>query len=89
MKKQWVQRNGGMMLKKSIVAVRKNADGEIEQVKFNDGQVSSVEDAIAMAEKDEISHVNTGATRGDNSHKTLRSDPDGDTANNLSNLPSF
>lgn len=75
--------------KKDIVAVRKNGDGDIQEVKFNDGTTASVEQAIQMAEEDSINNVNTGATRGENSHKTLRSDPDGDPSNNLDNLPSF
>jgi hypothetical protein len=75
--------------KKDIVAVRKNSDGDIEEVKFHDGTTASVEQAIEMAEEDLINHVNTGATRGENSHKTLRSDPDGDPSNNLDNLPGF
>lgn len=75
--------------KKDIVAVRKNSDGDIEEVKFHDGTTASVEEAIQMAEEDLINHVNTGATRGENSHKTLRSDPDGDSSNNLDNLPTF
>jgi O-glycosyl hydrolase len=72
-----------------IVAVNKNADGDIKEVKFQNGQVASVEEAIEMAEKDLIEDVNTGTTRGDNKHKTLRSYPDGDTSNNLDNLPTF
>jgi hypothetical protein len=75
--------------KKDITAVRKNGDGDIREVQFNDGTTASVEEAIQMAEEGVINNVNTGATRGENKHKTLRSDPDGDTSNNLDNLPSF
>lgn len=78
-----------MASKKEIVAVRKNGDGDIQEVQFNDGSTASVEQAIQMAEEDGIANVNTGATRGENSHKTLRSDPDGDPSNNLDNLPEF
>ncbi|HET7580185.1 MAG TPA: DUF3892 domain-containing protein [Bacillales bacterium] len=78
-----------MVPKKEIVAVRKNGDGDIQEVQFNDGSTASVAQAIQMAEEDLIANVNTGATRGENSHKTLRSDPDGDPTNNLDNLPGF
>jgi len=72
-----------------IVAVRKNGEGDLEQVKLNNGQVVDIQTAIQMAEQDQIANVNTGSTRGDNPHKTLRSNPDGDPTNNLDNLPTF
>jgi hypothetical protein len=75
--------------KLQIVAVRKNGGGDITEVKFQNGQTASVEEAIQMAEQDLIEDVNTGATRGENKHKTLRSYPDGDPTNNLDNLPTF
>jgi len=75
--------------KHTIVAVRKNGDGDLEQVKLDNGQVVDIQTAIQMAEADQIANVNTGATRGDHPHKTLRSNPDGDQSNNLDNLPQF
>lgn len=72
-----------------IVAVRKNGSGDIEAVQFQNGQIAGIEEAIQMAENDLIEDVNTGATRGENKHKTLRSYPDGDPTNNLDNLPTF
>lgn len=77
------------MTKKTIVAVRKNGDGDIMEVKFDDGETADIEQAIQMAEQDLIENVNTGATRGENKHKTLRSNRDDDTSNNLDNLPTF
>ena len=71
---------------KDIVAVHK-LHGNIQQVKFNTGEIVSIEDAIKMAEQGLINNVNTGETR--NHKKTLRSNPDGDTSNNLDNLPTF
>lgn len=71
-----------------IVAVRKD-DGNITEVKFQNGQTATIEQAIEMAEQDQIEDVNTGSTRGENKHKTLRSYPDGDPSNNLDNLPTF
>lgn len=76
------------MTKKKIVAVSKE-EGNIKQVKFQDGEVVDIEKAIEMAEQDLIENVNTGLTRGENPHKTLRSNPDGDKSNNLDNLPQF
>lgn len=75
--------------KLKIVAVRKDGDGDISEVKFQNGQTATVEEAIQMAEQDLIEDVNAGSTRGDNPHKTLRSYPDGDPSNNLDNLPPF
>lgn len=75
--------------KLQIVAVRKNGDGDITEVKFQNNQTATIEEAIQMAEMDKIEDVNTGTTRGDNKHKTLRSYPDGDPSNNLDNLPNF
>lgn len=72
-----------------IVATRRDNDGDIEVVQFQNGQIASIEEAIQMAENDLIEDVNTGATRGENKHKTLRSYPDGDPTNNLDNLPTF
>lgn len=74
--------------KKTIVAVSKFHDN-ISQVKFETGEILDIKEAIEMAEKDLINHVNTGGTRGDDPHKTLRSNPDGDPSNNLDNLPQF
>lgn len=73
---------------KRIVGVHK-LHGNIQQVKLNTGEVIDVEQAIQMAEQNLIGGVNTGATRGDHPHKTLRSNPDGDPNNNLDNLPEF
>ncbi|AEO93897.1 gp654 [Bacillus phage G] len=75
--------------KLQIVAVRKDDDGDISEVKFQNGQIASIDEAIVMAEQDLIEDVNTGTTRGKERRKTLRSYPDGDPSNNLSNLPPF
>lgn len=76
-------------MQKEIVAVRKNGDGDITEVKFQDGTTVDISQAIAMAEQGAIKGVNTGATRGENRHKTLRGVADGIPENNLDNLPSF
>jgi hypothetical protein len=72
--------------KKIITAVR-YGDGGISAVQFQDGSTADIAQAIAMAEADLIEDVNTGKNR--EGQKTLRSYPDGDPSNNLSNLPRF
>lgn len=72
--------------KKIISAVRYN-EGRISAVQFQDGSVADIAQAIEMAEEDLIEDVNTGKNR--EGEKTLRSYPDGDPSNNLSNLPRF
>lgn len=62
-------------------------NGSIEAVKFQNGQVVDVQTAIEMTEADLIEDANTGVNR--KGEKTLRSYPDGDPSNNLSNLPRF
>ncbi|MDQ1909638.1 DUF3892 domain-containing protein [Paenibacillus sp. GD4] len=62
-------------------------NGGIAAVRFQDGSVADVATAIGMAEAGLIEDVNTGRNR--EGQKTLRSYPDGDPSNNLSNLPRF
>lgn len=70
-----------------IVKVKKDSYGDIKQVMFDNGQVASVDKAIRMAAKSEIDGVNVGRAR--NGRQTLRSNPDGQSKNNLMNLPTF
>ena len=72
----------------AIVAVRYGSNG-ISHVQLNDGQVLTVEEAFPLVEQKIIAGVHTGGSRGANPHKTLVSNPDGDSTNNLSNLPRF
>ncbi|MNJ90072.1 hypothetical protein D3C87_76640 [compost metagenome] len=72
--------------KLKIVAVKKDGRN-IQAVKFQNGEVADIQQAIQMAEQDLIEDVNTGSTR--DGGKTLRSYPDGDPTNNLDNLPTF
>lgn len=73
--------------KKTIVAVRRNSDGDLLAVKFDDYSVALMNEAIEMAENDEINNVNTGISKS--GHKTLRSNRDEYEENNLSQLPEF
>ncbi|WP_028781886.1 DUF3892 domain-containing protein [Thalassobacillus devorans] len=70
-----------------VVAVRKNGDGDIIELKLSSGQVVDYKQAQQMADNGEIEHVNT--FRGRDGDKHLRSDADGDPTNNLDNLPIF
>lgn len=70
-----------------IVAVRKNGDGDIVEMKLSSGQVVDYKTAQQMAKQDRIANVNVFRGRDGDEH--LRSDPDGREDNNLDNLPTF
>lgn len=72
---------------KAIIQSVHYGDGGISAVQFQDGRVVDIANAIAMTEAGLIEDVNTGRNR--EGQKTLRSYPDGDPSNNLSNLPRF
>ncbi|BFT72966.1 DUF3892 domain-containing protein [Paenibacillus sp. P36] len=72
---------------KAIIQAVHYGDGGIRSVQFQDGRIVDIADAIAMTEAGLIEDVNTGRNR--EGEKTLRSYPDGDPSNNLSNLPRF
>lgn len=73
---------------KHIVATRLQGN-RIVEVKLSDDSVLGIDEAIKLAEKGGLSGVTVGATRYSNRSKTLRSWPDGDSSNNLRNLPRF
>jgi hypothetical protein len=73
--------------KKQIVAVRKNGDGDIVEMKLSDGTTVDYKQAQQMAKNKEIEHVNVFRGRDGDEH--LRSDADGDPSNNLDNLPTY
>ncbi|MGG1313866.1 MULTISPECIES: DUF3892 domain-containing protein [Cohnella] len=70
-----------------VVAVRKNGDGDIVELKLSSGQVVDYKQAQQMAKDGQIEHVNVFKGRDGDEH--LRSDPDGREDNNLDNLPTF
>ncbi|UKS29788.1 DUF3892 domain-containing protein [Paenibacillus sp. HWE-109] len=72
---------------KAIIQAVHYGDGGISAVQFQDGRVVGIDEAISMTEAGYIEDVNTGRNR--QGEKTLRSYPDGDPSNNLSNLPRF
>lgn len=70
-----------------VVAVRKNGDGDIIQLKLNTGNVVDYKTAQQMVQNKEIKNLNVFRGRDDEMH--LRSNADGDPSNNLDNLPVF
>lgn len=73
--------------KTKITKVRKNPDGDITDVMLTDGNIYSVDQAIILARDGVIEGINVG--RAKNGREYLRSNPNGDTGDNLDNLPQF
>lgn len=73
--------------KQQVVAVRKNGDGDIVELKLSSGQVVDYQEAQYMAKNGQIANVNVFKGRDGDEH--LRSNADGDPSNNLDNLPGF
>ncbi|MEK0314308.1 DUF3892 domain-containing protein [Cohnella sp. 56] len=73
--------------REQVVAVRKNGDGDIVELKLSSGQVVGYKEAQQMAKNDQIDNVNVFRGRDGDEH--LRSNPDGREDNNLDNLPLF
>ena len=70
-----------------IVAVKKNGDGDIIEMKLSSGTVVDYKKAQTMADSGEIENVNTFTGRDGDKH--LRSNADGIKENNLDQLPIF
>jgi hypothetical protein len=70
----------------NVVSVRKNEDGDIEQVKTDQGNVYSLSQAIGLAKEQQLSNV-IAAHRGDREY--IRTKPDGSEGNNLDSMPEF
>lgn len=69
-----------------VTAVRKDEEGNLSEFKLNDGRVVDFygcKDLINEGKLDLIS------TTGKNGVEIIRSKPDGDPSNNLSELPEF
>ncbi|KIL41192.1 hypothetical protein SD70_09240 [Gordoniibacillus kamchatkensis] len=70
-----------------VVAVRKNGDGDIVELKLSNGQVVDYKTAQQMVRDRQIAGLNVFTGRDGEPH--LRSNADGDPSNNLDNLPVF
>ncbi|GMX60876.1 hypothetical protein Elgi_73590 [Paenibacillus elgii] len=73
--------------KQQVVAVRKNGDGDIVELKLSSGQVVDYLEAQHLAKNGQLENVNVFRGRDGDEH--LRSNADGDPSNNLDNLPGF
>jgi tRNA-dihydrouridine synthase len=80
---------GGMLMsdKTKIIKVKKNTDGDITDVMFENGNVYSINEAIMMAKDGLVEGVNVG--RAKNGREYLRSNPNGDKNDNLDKMPTF
>lgn len=70
-----------------VVAVRKNGDGDIVELKLSSGNVVDYMTAQQMVKNNLIANLNVFRGRDGDEH--LRSNADGDPTNNLDNLPTF
>ncbi|MUT66144.1 DUF3892 domain-containing protein [Paenibacillus sp. NEAU-GSW1] len=70
-----------------VVAVRKNGDGDIVDLKLTSGKIVDYKTAQSMVKNNEIQNLNVFRGRDGDEH--LRSNPDGRKDNNLDNLPTF
>ncbi|KZS47805.1 DUF3892 domain-containing protein [Paenibacillus glucanolyticus] len=70
-----------------VVGVRKNGDGDIIELKLDNGTVVDYKTAQHMVKNKEIKNLNVFRGRDGDEH--LRSNADGDPSNNLDNLPTF
>lgn len=76
-----------MSEKGQITKVRKNGDGDITDVMLQNGNVYAINDAIRMARDGLIEGVNVGQAK--NGREYLRSNPNGESSDNLDQLPTF
>ncbi|MEN6351396.1 MAG: DUF3892 domain-containing protein [Syntrophomonas sp.] len=70
-----------------IVAVRKDSKGNLTNFKLNNGQELNYSQATQMAQDGKIEHVDV--VNRHHGKLFLRSERDGNEANNLDNLPTF
>ena len=70
-----------------IVAVKKDNKGVIQEYKLDNNKTVGVEQAVQMVKSGKIEGCNVFTTRSGS--EAIRSNNDGDTSNNLDNLPRF
>ncbi|WP_210023470.1 MULTISPECIES: DUF3892 domain-containing protein [unclassified Paenibacillus] len=73
--------------KPHVVAVRKNGDGDIVELRLSSGEVVDYLEAQQLAKSGQL--VNVNVFRGRDGEEHLRSNADGDPTNNLDQLPGF
>lgn len=70
-----------------VVAVRKNADGNLTDFKLDNGKQLSFDQCRNAIHTGEVEGLICTEGKGDSI--IIRSEPDGDKSNNLSNMPEF
>jgi len=70
-----------------IIKVKKNSDGDIIEVMFENGEVYPINEAIKMTKMGKIEGVNVGQAK--NGRQFLRTNPNDDKSDNLDSLPTF
>jgi hypothetical protein len=73
--------------KEQVIAVKKNGDGDIIELKLSSGAVVDYKSAQEMVRNKQIANLNLFRGRDGDEH--LRSNADGDPTNNLDALPEF
>jgi hypothetical protein len=81
------QTNPGAEERETIVAVRKNGDGDLTSFKTSSGRELNYEQALQEVKAGQIAGVN--AFKGRDGETYIRGDADGDPTNNLDALPPF
>lgn len=71
----------------NIVAVRKDENGDNKEFKLEDGKVVSLDEAINMCERGELPDYNVGTSKSGS--KFIRGNADGESSNNLDQMPTF
>ncbi|ERK30224.1 DUF3892 domain-containing protein [Clostridium intestinale] len=75
------------MEKDRITAIKSSSSGEIEAYELSSGRIITKEEAIGLARDGKIDGVQVLESK--NGEEYLRSRPDDDESNNLSELPKF
>lgn len=76
-----------MMEKDKITAIKSSSSGEIEAYELSSGKIITKEEAVGLARNGKIDGVQVLESK--NGEEYLRSRPDEDESNNLSELPKF
>ncbi len=76
-----------MMEKDRITAIKSSSSGEIEAYELSSGKIITKEEAVGLARDGKIDGVQVLESK--NGEEYLRSRPDDDESNNLSELPKF
>lgn len=76
-----------MMEKDRITAIKSSSSGEIEAYELSSGKIITKEEAVGLARNGKIDGVQVLESK--NGEEYLRSRPDEDESNNLSELPKF